>query len=257
MPFASTGLHISRDGENNPPQLSWAAAFLHLADWRCQALSLALCRNALAVCCQHGRITLVCEQPPATRHQALADGFMGSVPVSSVWLCMYAWHVCLSAFSNEPAMGAFLPLLWGIFLPCRTGLVSTVNGKTWKQQEVRWMERGGEEMKGNPTTTRRNMLVDWMRVSACECVWVRVCACAPCLLINFPKIPLPYNPEARSKPKLCKICFSLLVFVFPLVHSLLSTYCSHAFFIWFFRLNAKQVCHWVKANTCTVQSMGI
>lgn len=102
--------------------------------------------------------------------------------------CMFGMFVFQHFWTSRPwgGGGPFLPLLWGIFLPCSTGLVSTVNGKTWKQQEWRWMERGGEEMKGNPTTMRRNMLV--------ECV----CACMAWVLISFPKIPLPYNPEANS-----------------------------------------------------------
>lgn len=59
--------------------------------------------------------------------------YMGRVPVSSVCLCMYAWHDCVCTFFAWVCYGALVPLLWGIFLPCGTGLVITLNGKTWTQ----------------------------------------------------------------------------------------------------------------------------
>lgn len=92
--------------------------------------------------------------------------YMGRVPVSSDCLFMYIWRNCACTFAHESATGPFLALLWGIFLPCGTGLVTTLNGKTWEQQQGR---------RGNPTKMRRNVWVDC--VSAC--VWV---------FINFPNI---------------------------------------------------------------------
>lgn len=105
------------------------------------------------------------------------------------------------------------------------------------------MERGGEEMKGNPTMMRRNMLVDCV----CECV----CACMAWVLISFPKIPLPYNPEANSNSvrsvSLCLFlspCLSLSPLHLPM----------HCYtIVW---LECKTWLSFRKGNTCSVQSMG-
>ncbi len=67
----------------------------------------------------------------------------------------FVWCDCVCMFSACVCYGAFLPLLWGIFFPCGTGLVTTLNGKTWKQEKERRIERGegragerGKERRG-------------------------------------------------------------------------------------------------------------
>ena len=99
----------------------------------------------------------------------------GRVPVSSVCLFVYVclpW-LCLRVCAGL-CYGASLPLLWGIFLPCGTGLVTALNGKTWKQQEGRRIEgepsraeQSGGERRGRetPTKMRRTVWVDC--ASAC------------------------------------------------------------------------------------------
>lgn len=64
--------HISYDGEDIRMQFS-AAALPYSADWRCQArLSSVQKCPVPAGRCQDGRITVVCKQPTATAHEALA-----------------------------------------------------------------------------------------------------------------------------------------------------------------------------------------
>lgn len=94
--------HIGYDGEDIPLQRSGAAALPYSADRRCQALGLALCRNALP---RPGDARMAASQGSA-RHEALAASCVeAACPLSSVCLCM-----CVQRDSGrESAIGPSCP----------------------------------------------------------------------------------------------------------------------------------------------------
>lgn len=192
----STGVHISSNGKNKLPQLSQAAAFLCLADWRCQPLGLTRCRNALAARCQYGTITVVCRQPRASSYEALATSFTWAGCLFPLFVCVFVCLVwsCLLV-STWVCYGAVLPLLWGIFLPCGTGLVTSLNGKTWKQREGRRIEGEDERMRederrGNPHKDEKES-VGGLCKCMCACLLPAACHGYSSISLRFSTFSLP------------------------------------------------------------------
>lgn len=121
MLFTSTRLHISWEEKKTYKtlQLSRVAVFLRLADWRCQALSLACCAEMswLHAARMAGSQWSACSLQLATSHQALANSLIRAgcrTPLSvCVWLFVGVCCMCLLCGLPTLAVRYILnPELW-------------------------------------------------------------------------------------------------------------------------------------------------
>lgn len=100
----------------------------------------------------------------ASRYQPPGLGFLLYM---GLFLYVYLAPLCLH-ISARVCFGAFFPLLWGIFLPCGTGLVTTLNGEDIETAAGKESKRREEERKPHKDERKRVG-------GLCECM----CACTP------------------------------------------------------------------------------
>lgn len=167
--------HISYEGEDIPLQCSGAAALLYSADGSCQALGLALCRNALP---RPGHARMAASQGSA-RHEALAASCVeAGRPLSSVCLCVYVRRDS----GCESAIGPSCPC-------CEV-----------QPQPVVWdssQQRTGRHGRGEETPTKRRGNT-W---AVCVSADVPKCYGYSSIYPRFSTFPLPKNPGATSERK--------------------------------------------------------
>lgn len=158
---------------------------------------IVLCRNVLAVRCQDGRSTVVCKQPPATSHGALANSLIWArclfplsvclfVYVCLAWLCFCIFIFCMSLLWAllTLAVRYILTLWYGISRKREWEDKETAGGEE-NTRRIDGEERGGEERRNEGETPQR---------------WEKMCGCNVCvsawdgyssISLRFSTFPLP------------------------------------------------------------------